>query len=293
MNKKLTAMLLAAALATVTACGSDDDDDGGVGTDVGGGDGGVGTDVGGGDGGGSGGDSGGSGGGDAGGGDAGGGDGVVTAAGSYQITITNMTSAQLMTPPVVAIHDAGTHLFQIGEPASDAIRDIAETGDNAALVEAAGGLAAVHASGVAGDGPFGAGQSVTTTLSLESDQVDQVFSVVNMVICTHDGISGTDSHELPADNNPLTFTAVAYDAGTRVNDGNVLTMFPPPCRLDPFALPPVEADVRPMAGEAVIEDPRAAIAAHAGQSNLTNAAAGTNWNFEAGEAVMQIEIVRN
>lgn len=243
-RKKLTALALAAVCTTLVACDSDDDDDDSSGTA---------TPV------------------------------AVSEAGTFQLSFTNMTSNQLMTPPVVALHDPSVHLFQIGETASDAVRDIAETGANEALVAfAVANPAVVSAAGVAGDGPFGPGETVTTSLSTEL--TGQVFSAVNMVICTNDGIAGVDSLALPADNEPVTLMAVAYDAGTRDNSNDAQSFFPPPCKV---------GDTVPNAETS----PRAAIALHPGQTVVNNNAdapvATDNWDVESGAEVLMIQITRN
>jgi len=203
--------------------------------------------------------------------------------GTFQVTFTNMTSNQLMTPPVAALHDPSAHLFQVGEVASDAIRDIAETGSSDALVAFANSSTElVSAAAVVGAAPFGPGGSVTANLTTALS--GQVFSAVNMVICTNDGISGVDSLALPVGNTPVTLMAMAYDAGTRVNTNDAQSFFPPPCKV---------GDTVPNAEE----DPRAAIAAHPGQTvanNNTNAPIDTNnWDITAGAEVLMIEIVRN
>jgi len=193
---------------------------------------------------------------------------TVTEPGTFQITFTNLTDGQLMTPPVVALHDSGVHLYQVGETASDAIRDIAEMGSNAALVAfATANPDAVSAAGEAGTAPFGPGNTVS--ISLTTTESAQVFSAVNMVICTNDGIAGV-----------VTVSAMAYDAGTRMNQADAQSFFPPPCKTGDTV-------------EAPVEDPRASIVAHPGQSGLANVPDGSNWNFAAGEGVLQIEIVRN
>ncbi len=203
----------------------------------------------------------------------------VSQPGTFQVTLTNMTAGQLMTPPVVALHDPSAHLFQVGAQASDAIRDIAETGNSDALVAFAGANPdLVSDAGIAGAGPFAAGASVTT--SLTTTETGQVFSAVNMVICTNDGISGVDSVALPAGNVPVTVMAMAYDAGTRANQADAQSFFPPPCKVGDVV-------------EAPVESPRADIAAHAGQAGLANVPDGQNWDFAAGSEVLRIEIVRN
>ncbi|MGH2547258.1 MAG: spondin domain-containing protein, partial [Actinomycetota bacterium] len=37
---------------------------------------------------------------------------------TYEVTITNLTSGQPLTPPVVATHNGGLHVFEVGEPAT-------------------------------------------------------------------------------------------------------------------------------------------------------------------------------
>jgi len=256
MNRKLTAVLLASAIATMSACDSDDDDDGGADGDN------VIEDGVGGD---------------------GDGDGTaVSEPGTFQITVTNLTTNQPMTAPVVALHDPAANLFVVGEESSDAIRDIAETGDSTALVAfAADNPELVSDAGVAGETPVTPGSEVTISLSTELE--GQVLSVANMVICTNDGISGVDSMALPADNEPVVVTALAYDAGTRVNEADSTTFFPPPCRA---------GDTIPVV-EAVIEDPRQPIVAHPGQTGVITLSEGVDWDFPAGAEVLQIEVTRN
>ncbi len=211
--------------------------------------------------------------------------GSDSSAGSFQVTFTNMTYNQPMTPPVVALHDPSVHLFQVGEVASDAIQVIAEMGNNAPLVEfATANPDVVSAAGVAGSAPFGAGESVSINLSTTED--GQVFSAVNMIICTNDGISGADSVALPGGNEPVVIMARPYDAGTRVNQDNSYSFFPPPCRTNAEG---VLIDV----AEAPLEAPRAAIGPHAGQFRVVNTPAGRNWDFATDSDVLMIEIVRN
>ncbi len=205
---------------------------------------------------------------------------VESTPGTFQITVTNNTEGQLMTPPVIAIHDPSVNLFAVGETASDPVRDIAETGNNAALVAFAGeNTDTVSAAGVAGDGPFPAGDSVSATLTTTS--AGQVLSVVNMVVCTNDGIAGVNSVALPEGTEPVVFTSIAYDAGTRENVADAESFFPPPCAGNDVV------------NEAPEEDPRAPIAEHPGQSGLANVPDGANWDFAQGVNVMTIEVVRN
>jgi len=288
MKRTLTTSLMIAAALALSACDSDDDDDSlgdvivdatdaggtdGDGTDAGATDG-DGTDAGATDGDGT----------DAGATDGDGTDGGNTA--SFQVTFNNL-SGQLMTPPVVAIHDASINLFVVGEDASNEVQAIAEMGDNAPLVAFAtdpANAAVVSAAGVAGDGPFGPGVENAVTTTLSTDQADHVFSAVNMVICTNDGIAGFDSISLPTDTNPLTLVAMVYDAGTRQNQPDSETFFPPPCRTGDVV-------------EAPLEDPRQPISGHPGQTGLVvptdGPAAGLNFDLAPSQQLLEVTITRN
>lgn len=217
------------------------------------------------------------------------GDGPTTAA-TYEITLTNKTTGQLMTPPVVAIHSTDVHLFEVGELASANVVDIAETGDNAGLVafaSDAANSASISASGVAGAAPLAANEAAT--IMLTSAEAGQVFSAVNMLICTNDGIAGFDSVALPLDATPVTYLAKPYDAGSRVNQIDHNSFFPGPCRDQDGVGDPVAVV------EAPLEDPQAVIGAHAGQAGITvhaGAPAGANWDFLTADDVLEVVITR-
>src|SRR5688500_942671 len=51
----------------------------------------------------------------------------------YQVRITDLTSGQPLTPPVVTTHRGKHAVFEVGQPASVGVREIAENGNNAPL----------------------------------------------------------------------------------------------------------------------------------------------------------------
>src|SRR5688572_8520001 len=53
---------------------------------------------------------------------------------TYRVTIRNLTSGQPLSPPVVATHRGDDQLFEVGEPASVGVREIAENGNNAPIL---------------------------------------------------------------------------------------------------------------------------------------------------------------
>jgi len=53
---------------------------------------------------------------------------------TYEVTIDNLTAGQPFTPPVVATHRAATGMFTVGQPASFALKEIAENGNLAPMI---------------------------------------------------------------------------------------------------------------------------------------------------------------
>ncbi len=47
---------------------------------------------------------------------------------TYEVTIHNLTRGQLITPPLVVVHDSSTSLFSVGHPASMELATLAEEG---------------------------------------------------------------------------------------------------------------------------------------------------------------------
>jgi hypothetical protein len=154
---------------------------------------------------------------------------------TYEVTITNLTSGQPLTPPVVAVHRGNNAVFRVGHRASFGVKEIAENGNNAPLLDALAADHRVTQSVQAGDGPLvpahtpGAAMfdgSVTFTVGGASG-TDRL-SVVSMLICTNDGFSGVNGVRLPRHvGEHLTVQAAGYDAGTEVNTEDFANIVPP------------------------------------------------------------------
>ena len=112
----------------------------------------------------------------------------------YQVTITNLTTGQLLSPPVLAAHARDYAVFEVGEPASEGVWTVAEQGNAMSLAEQLRAAPEV-ASVVVADGPVhrvgGPGES-TVTLRIESLGADRL-SVAMMLGCTNDGFTGLNS----------------------------------------------------------------------------------------------------
>ena len=136
---------------------------------------------------------------------------------TYEVTVTNLTDAQYLTPPNWAGHTRAADVFSLRKPASAAVQGVAENGDVPGLAAALASAvddAGHGVSGVGADAPIGPGASASFSFTTTADR----FSLVAMLICTNDGFAGLDAKALPgADGQTRTYYAQAYDAGTEIN----------------------------------------------------------------------------
>lgn len=138
----------------------------------------------------------------------------------YEVTIENLTSGQPLSPGVLVTHESGVHFWQMGSSASEGLRMIAENGDPAMAVADLGGVEGVM-DVVSIDAPIhrmgGPGDTSATWQIMASGSANRI-SIATMLICTNDGFTGVDSLELPAGFGSASYMAMAYDAGTEMND---------------------------------------------------------------------------
>ena len=143
----------------------------------------------------------------------------------YEVTITNLTPGQTFTPQLVATHSAKLALFELGQPAGEALEILAEGGDTVPLTNVL--LASPYdvADVQTVPGLLGPGQSVTVVV--EGTRFERYLSLAAMLIPTNDTFVAIDSVRLPRYRRAV--TALAYDAGTEANDQNCLNMPGPRC----------------------------------------------------------------
>lgn len=136
---------------------------------------------------------------------------------SYEVTVTNLTNSQPLSPAAVVLHADG-HLFSVGEVPSVALEQMAEGGMNA-------GLLALGMASASGQGPIGPGGSETISVTIQ-DVTDAKLSVATMLVNTNDAFSGLDALDLSsfAVGDSWTTTARVYDSGTEVNSEAAGTM---------------------------------------------------------------------
>lgn len=156
---------------------------------------------------------------------------------SYDVTITNLTGGQPLTPPVVATHRGKHAVFEVGQPASVGVREIAENGNNSPLLAQLGanpfdqissftqaGSGPLVPPGKPGSGMFGDHVSFT----IDAGRGAKRLSFVAMLICTNDGFTGADSLRLPHRVGDTTHAATnGYDAHTEINTEDYVDIVPP------------------------------------------------------------------
>ena len=144
----------------------------------------------------------------------------------YEVTITNITKGQTFTPQLLTSHKRQLTLFELGEPASDALATLAEAGNtgplSSLLLNAGNAVNDVQTV----DGLLGPGASVSADVLANPRR--HVLSVAAMLIPTNDTFVGGDSLALPL-RGARTYYLNAYDAGSEYNDQNCANIPGPRC----------------------------------------------------------------
>jgi hypothetical protein len=154
---------------------------------------------------------------------------------TFEVTITNLTSGQPLTPPVVATHRGRNELFRVGSKASFELKEIAENGNNGPLLADLGGDRDVSEALEAPGGPLvPAGKpgsamfDDSASFTITADRGARRISFASMLICTNDGFTGLNSLRLPRRvGESVTAGTMGYDAGTEANTEDFADMVPP------------------------------------------------------------------
>jgi len=148
---------------------------------------------------------------------------------SFDVTVTNLTNAQPLSPVAVIAHQDGYAFFSVGSPATAGLEEMAEGGDNSALLAEADADAMVIATG-SGAAPIGPAASETVTIELlDRERPGLRFSVGTMLVNTNDAFTGLNAMQVEtmAVGDVLTIQGIAYDAGTEA-DSELATDIPGP-----------------------------------------------------------------
>lgn len=131
---------------------------------------------------------------------------------SFSVSVTNLTHGQPLSPIGVALHQQGA-FWQIGTAASVALEQMAEAGDNSALLAQDNVIASVSDSA-----PLMPGNQIE--LMVDTQALENLkLSLVSMMVNTNDGFSGLNAIDVSqlALGETLNLQAMAYDAGTEAN----------------------------------------------------------------------------
>jgi hypothetical protein len=157
----------------------------------------------------------------------------------FEVTVTNITKSAVFTPIMVATTQKRDRLFELGAPASLEIETIAETGNPGPLQDSLDAYDITNSAHL----PFlGPGESVTQTVATTGKY--NYISVAAMIIPTNDIFFAVNGVEGPKRGKPgkgnanresrtVTVNAMAYDAGTELNDELCISLPGPGCGGDP------------------------------------------------------------
>ena len=138
---------------------------------------------------------------------------------TFDVTVTNLTNAQPLSPVGVIAHVDGYAVFSIGTPATVGLEELAEGGDNSSLLAEADADANVRATAT-GAAPIGPGASETITIEvLETELPGLRISTSTMLVNTNDAITmlnGMSIGDLQAGDS-VSMRTIAYDSGTEAN----------------------------------------------------------------------------
>jgi hypothetical protein len=133
---------------------------------------------------------------------------------NYHVTITNLTHSITFTPILVASHRRLVTVFELGTPASDDLRALAESGNVAPMtttLEGNSDVVDVQNSG----GLLLPGKSVTVIVSAAHGA--KFISAGSMMLPTNDGFIGLNNAEV-SKRGSATYFSPAYDSGSELND---------------------------------------------------------------------------
>ena len=158
---------------------------------------------------------------------------AVFAAGekTYEVTVTNTTAGQAFTPIIAATHSSDISFFELGRPASDELEMLAEGGNTMPLEDLLHANASLTSDIVTSGGLLGPGESVT--FYIEGRLRHDVLSFAAMLLPTHDTFVAVDSVPLPVKQSST--HAIAYDAGTEMNDESCANIPGPYCMGAPYS----------------------------------------------------------
>jgi len=132
---------------------------------------------------------------------------------SYQISISNLSYAQPLSPVAVIVHDNSYSGWTLGSPANDGLEQLAEGGDNSEFINAENALLTASGEGIIMPG-------ATETIDVVVDEVPEVqLTLATMLVNTNDGFTGVTGLDIAslAVGDSRVIELPVFDAGTEAN----------------------------------------------------------------------------
>lgn len=133
---------------------------------------------------------------------------------AYEVTVTNLTYDQVLSPPLVVSHAPSVQLYSAGDAASEGIEALAEGGDTSLLSAALSGVAGI-CDVVTAAGPVRPGSSAKVTIH---GSARHLVSAAAMLVNTNDAFAGLNGLRMPRSFVSTAADVPAFDAGTEIND---------------------------------------------------------------------------
>jgi hypothetical protein len=154
----------------------------------------------------------------------------------FEVTITNLSRGQIISPAFAFTHNGRETLFTSGEPASAELAALAQDADTDGLVSLFSASSATHEI-VLGTAVIMPGKS--ETLMIHSNHHAKYISLAAMLVSSNDAFMAVNKLKLPR--RSLMITVPAYDAGSEANNENCDYIPGPPCG-NPNKAPDDEAE---------------------------------------------------
>ena len=161
---------------------------------------------------------------------------LADSAGTYRVTLVNLTHGQPFSPPVAATHQKSIRMFRVGDFATDELTAIAQDGNEAPMVALLEGSKKVTDTVDVGRPVTASGTTVGSFTDSVSFEIEAApgdrLSLATMLICTNDGFLGLDAVKLPKEGSE-TFFLNGYDAGREQNTERSTDIVDPCSALNP------------------------------------------------------------
>ena len=133
---------------------------------------------------------------------------------TYEVSLTNLTAGQPISPSVITLHNADYSMFSVGKSASVELEHLAEGGSNSELYSQAQATSNVDDTEKL-SGLLKPGKTLSVTLKGEAEYL----SLAGMLVYTNDGfigLSGYDLSDLEVGEQE-SLGVITYDSGTEIN----------------------------------------------------------------------------